>query len=212
MKITAAITHAPGLIDVQTLELDPPKSNEVLVKLVACGVCHTDLAGMNQLIPVALPAVFGHEGVGIVEETGIGVDSLKKGDRVIVGFPSCGMCSYCIEGAPYACDKLNDLFFTGTYKDNTRRLSQDGTPVSSFFCQGSFATHAVVDARNAVAVDIGSDEELAKLCSLGCGVMTGAGSVLNRAKPAPGSSLVVFGCGGVGMSALMAAKISGCST
>ncbi|MCL2390998.1 MAG: NAD(P)-dependent alcohol dehydrogenase [Oscillospiraceae bacterium] len=212
MQITAAVTHKLGQISIENLELAPPKSSEVLIKLVACGVCHTDLAGMNQLIPVALPAVFGHEAVGVVEQVGDGVDTLKKGDRVIVGFPSCGTCPYCIEGRPYACDNLNDLFFTGAYKDGTHRLNQNGVEVSSFFSQGAFADYAIVDSRNAVKVDIDSDDELAKLCSLGCGVMTGAGSVLNRAKPEPGSSLVVFGCGGVGMSAIMAAKIAGCST
>ncbi len=211
MKITAAVTHTIGQLSIEEVELDKPKASEALIKIVAAGVCHTDTAGMQQIIPVALPAVFGHEGVGIVEEVGIGVETLKKGDRVILTFPSCGTCSYCVEGHPYACDIMNDLFFNGTYKDGTHRVHQNGKPVSAFFGQGSFATHCIVDARNAVKVDVGSDEELSKLCSLGCGVQTGAGSVLNCADPEPGSSIAVFGCGGVGMAALMAAKIAGCS-
>ncbi len=211
MKIKAAVTHKIGQLSIEEVELDAPKASEVLIRIVAGGVCHTDAAGLQQIIPVALPAIFGHEGVGIVEEVGVGVETLKKGDRVILTFPSCGVCSQCVAGHPYACNIMNDLFFNGTYKDGTHRLSQDGKPVSAFFGQGSFATHCVVDARNAVKVDVASDEELSKLCSLGCGVQTGAGSVLIGANPEPGSSLAVFGCGGVGMAAIMAGKIAGCS-
>ncbi len=211
MKITAAVTHKVGQLSIEEVELDTPKASEALVRIVAAGVCHTDAAGMQQIIPVALPAVFGHEGVGIVEEVGIGVETLKKGDRVILTFPSCGLCPSCVAGHPYACEIMNDLFFNGTYKDGTYRVSQNGKPVSAFFGQGSFATHCIVDARNAIKVDVESDDELSKLCSLGCGVQTGAGSVLIGADPEPGSSIAVFGCGGVGMAALMAAKIAGCS-
>ena len=211
MQVTAAVTHEKGKIEIQTVELAGPREGQVLVKLVACGICHTDTAGIEQLIPVQLPAIFGHEGVGVVEEVGPGVSNLKKGDRVIMTFPSCGKCSYCIDGRPYACDNLVPLFFDGTYNDGTKRFSQNGKEVSTFFGQAAFATHTVVDARNAIKVDVSSDDELAKLCSLGCGVQTGAGAVLNRAKPGPESSVVVFGCGGVGMSVIMAAKIVGCS-
>ncbi|MDR3225356.1 MAG: NAD(P)-dependent alcohol dehydrogenase, partial [Clostridiales Family XIII bacterium] len=142
---------------------------------------------------------------------GIAVDTLKPGDRVALTFPSCGHCKYCLDGHPYACDHLNELFFSGAYKDGTRRISQNGEDIGSFFAQGSFANYAVVDARNAVKVDGVSDEQLRYLCSMGCGVQTGAGAVLNRIKPAPATSLVVFGAGGVGMSAIMAAVISGCT-
>jgi aryl-alcohol dehydrogenase len=211
LKALAAVTHQAGQLSIEEVELAQPKVSEVLVKLIATGVCHTDAAGLHQFIPVALPAIFGHEGVGIVEEVGAGVETLKKGDRVIMSYPSCGTCSYCVSGHPYACDSLNQLFFEGTFKDGSKRFSQNGVEISSFFGQASFSTHTVVDARNAVKVDIDSDEELANLCSLGCGVQTGAGAVLNGLTPEPGSSLVVFGAGGVGMAALMAAKIAGCS-
>jgi aryl-alcohol dehydrogenase len=211
MKALAAVTHEIGQLSIEEVELTAPKLSEVLVRTIACGVCHTDAAGLQQFIPVTFPAIFGHEGVGIVEEVGAGVETLKPGDRVIMSYPSCGTCSYCVSGHPYACDHLNELFFDGAFKDGTKRFSQDGVDISSFFGQGSFSTHVVVDARNAVKVDIDSDEELAKLCSMGCGVQTGAGAVLNGLKPQPGSSLVVFGCGGVGMAALMAARIAGCS-
>jgi aryl-alcohol dehydrogenase len=211
MKATAAVTHVKGQLSIEEVELAQPKLSEVLVRTVACGVCHTDAAGLHQFIPVTMPVIFGHEGVGVVEEVGAAVDSLKKGDRVIMTFPSDGTCPYCTKGHPYACDNLNTLFFEGKFKDGTKRFSQNGEEISSFFGQGSFSTHVVVDARNAVKADVDSDEELAKLCSLGCGVQTGAGAVFNGLTPEPGSSLVVFGCGGVGMAALMAAKIAGCS-
>ncbi|MDR2197508.1 MAG: NAD(P)-dependent alcohol dehydrogenase [Coriobacteriales bacterium] len=210
MKATAAVTHETGKLSIEEVELAPPRASEALVRLVATGVCHTDSAGIQQYIPVALPAIFGHEGVGVVEEVGLGVQTLKPGDRVIMTYPSCGTCDYCVSGHPWACDQLNTLFFDGTFKDGTKRFSQNGVEISSFFGQGSFSTHVVVDARNAVKVDVDSDEELARLCSLGCGVQTGAGAVLNGIRPEPGTSLAVFGCGGVGMAALMAAKLAGC--
>ncbi|MCQ2452496.1 MAG: NAD(P)-dependent alcohol dehydrogenase [Oscillospiraceae bacterium] len=210
MQVKAAVAHVPGKMVIETVELAEPKATEVCVKIIAAGVCHTDAAGLNAVVPVTFPAIFGHEGVGIVESVGVGVDTLKPGDKVILSFASCGCCKYCIQGTPYACDELNRLFFDGSYKDGTKRFSKDGEAVSSFFGQGSFADHVVVDARNAVKVDI-DEENLKKLCSLGCGVQTGAGAVLNTLVPEPESTLAVFGCGGVGMAAIMAAKIRGCS-
>ena len=212
MKAFASVTHKPGQLSLEEVELSAPKASEVLVKTIACGVCHTDAAALHLFIPVTLPIILGHEGVGIVEEVGSEVTSLKKGDRVILSFPSCGKCDYCNEDHPYACDNMNTLFFDGTYNDGTKRISQNETEVSSFFGQGSFADHVIIDARNAVKVDIDNDDDLANLCSLGCGVQTGAGAVLNKIKPKKGSSIAVFGCGGVGMSAIMAAVIAECST
>ena len=211
-KVLAAVTHSPGQLSIEDVGLAPPKASEVLVKIIACGVCHTDAAALHAFIPVTLPIVLGHEGVGVVEEVGSEVTTLQRGDRVILSFPSCGKCDYCLEEHPYACDNLNTLFFDGAYNDGTKRFSQNGVDVSSFFGQGAFADHVVVDARNAVKVNIDLDNDLAQLCSLGCGVQTGAGAVLIRIKPKKGSSLAVFGCGGVGMSAIMAAAIAGCST
>ena len=211
-KIFAFVTHKRGQLSLEEVALSAPKASEILVRTIACGVCHTDAAALHLFIPVTLPIVLGHEGVGVVEEVGSDVATLKKGDRVIMTFPSCGTCGYCHKDHPYACDKLNTLFFDGTYNDGTKRFSQNGVEVSSFFGQGSFADHVVVDARNAVKVDVDSDEDLAYLCSLGCGVQSGAGAVFNRIKPEHGTSMAVFGCGGVGMSAIMAAAIAGCST
>ena len=212
MKVFASVTRKPGQLSLENVELSAPKASEVLVKTIACGVCHTDAAALHSYIPVTLPIILGHEGVGIVEEIGSEVTTLKKGDRVILSFPSCGKCQYCHDDHPYACDNMNTLFFDGTYNDGTKRFSSEGVEISSFFGQGSFADHVIIDARNAVKADIDNDEDLANLCSLGCGVQTGAGAVFNRIKPKQGTSIAVFGCGGVGMSAIMASAIAGCST
>lgn len=211
MKIKAAVTREAGKLQFETLELAAPKAGEVLVKMVACGVCHTDASAMNQFIPATLPMVMGHEGVGIVEELGAGVNGLKVGDHVVMSFPSCGCCEECYEGHPYACEHSTELFFKGAYSDGTRRLTdENGQEVSILFGQGSFADHCIVEARNAVKVD--PDVDLKALCSLGCGVQTGAGAVLCRMKPEAGTCFAVFGAGAVGMSAVMAAKLAGCST
>ena len=211
-KVFAFVTHKRGQLSFEEVALSAPKASEVLVRTIACGVCHTDAAALHLFIPVTLPIILGHEGVGMVEEVGSEVATLKKGDRVIMTFPSCGTCSYCLKDHPYACDHLNTLFFDGTYNDGTKRFSQNGADVSSFFGQGAFADHVIVDARNAVKVDVDSDKELANLCSIGCGVQSGAGAIFNWIKPERGTSIAVFGCGGVGMSAIMAAAIAGCNT
>ena len=127
MKTIASVTHRPGQLSLEEVELSSPKASEVLVKTIACGVCHTDAAALHSFIPVTLPIVLGHEGVGIVEETGSEVTTLKKGDRVIMSFPSCGKCGYCHDDHPYACDNINTLFFDGKYNDGTKRISQNGT-------------------------------------------------------------------------------------
>ena len=125
MQVTAAVTHEKGKLSIEPVELASPKASEILVKIVAAGVCHTDTAGIEQVIPVTLPAIFGHEGVGIVQEVGVGVDTLKPGDKVILSFPSCGTCSCCVSGHPYACDQLNRLFFDGSYTVSYTHLHRE---------------------------------------------------------------------------------------
>ena len=213
MKITAAVTREKGKFDFETVELAEPKANEVLIRMVACGICHTDVAVIEQFLPIQFPYVAGHEGVGVVEKIGSGVSDFAVGDRVTISFPSCGKCANCKDGRPYACDVNFEMLFGGNYRDGTKRMkSESGEDIGIMFGQGSFATHTIADESNTVKVDVDSDEELAKLCSLGCGIQTGAGSVLNRMKPRPGSSIAVFGCGTVGLAGVMAAKIAGCST
>jgi aryl-alcohol dehydrogenase len=211
VKALAAVTREAGKFSIEEVDLAAPKAGEVLVRNVGCGVCHTDVFGLSMPRTPDNPAVLGHEGVGVVEEVGVGVDSLEVGDRVVMSFPSCGTCPNCTEGLPYACEHLNEMFFGGVYKDGTKRFSKDGTDISSWFGQGSFSSHVIVAARSAVKVDVDSDEDLLKLCGFGCGIQTGAGVVMNAIKSTPGTSFVVFGLGGVGMGAIMAAKIVGCN-
>ena len=211
MKIKAALAREKGKVTIEELELGAPRAGEVLVKMVASGICHTDFTTMNLEVPTELPMVLGHEGVGVVEEVGPSVSTLQPGDHVILSYPSCGKCESCLQGHPYACDDSTALFFSGFYADRDRRITDGkGEKVGALFGQGSFADHCIIAERNAVKVD--PEVELKSLCSLACGAQTGAGAVLNRMKPLPGDSLVVFGCGAVGISALMAGKLAGCST
>ena len=149
MKIKAALIEEKGApFQICDLELQPPKQGEVLVKVAACGVCHTDDVARQQIIPVPLPAVFGHEGCGTILEVGSGVTEYKKGDRVGFSYGSCGCCEACRMGRPYGCKENRRLNFSGVQFDNTKRLIKDETFVSSFFGQGAFATHAVVHVNN----------------------------------------------------------------
>lgn len=211
MRIKAATAVEKGVLEIRELELGEPRQGEVLVKLAACGICHTDTSTLNLVVPSPLPMVLGHEGVGIVEKAGPGVQSLQPGDHVILSFPSCGNCPSCRNGKPYACDTSSELFFNGIYQSGGTRIKDDeGRDVGSLFGQGGFADHCIVSERSAVKVD--PEVDLRPLCSLACGAQTGAGAVLNLMKPTPGDSVAVFGCGAVGMSAIMAAKLAGCST
>ncbi|GLB29106.1 alcohol dehydrogenase [Lacrimispora amygdalina] len=211
MKIKAALVKEAGQpFSIEEVELAAPKADEVLVKIVASGVCHTDEVAQMQIIPVPLPAVFGHEGCGIIEEVGNHVTDFKKGDHVSFSFGYCGKCENCMSAKPYICKSLNDINFGGVMADGTKRLSQNGQEISSFFGQSSFATYAVVNQNSVVKID--DTVDLALVGPLGCGIQTGAGAVLNRLRPEFGSTIAVYGCGTVGMSAIMAAKIAGCAT
>ncbi|MEB3101541.1 NAD(P)-dependent alcohol dehydrogenase [Ferviditalea candida] len=210
MQIKAAIVREKGaLFEIQNVRLDPPKEHEVLVRIAASGICHTDLSVRDQSKPVPLPAVLGHEGSGIVEKVGEGVTSVEPGDHVVLSASSCGMCKACRAGRPYACSRAYQLNFAGKMPDGSHRLHNGSESVSHFFGQSSFAAYSVVNERNLVKVDKAIPIEL--LGPLGCGVQTGCGAVFNKLKPPVGSTLAVFGCGTVGLSAVMAARISGCS-
>ncbi len=211
MKIKAAVTHSKGApFVIEDVELAPPQKHEILVKITACGVCHTDEAVQNQFIPVPLPAVLGHEGCGIVEEVGPDVEEFKPGDRVGLTFGTCGVCKNCRSGHPAACVEFNNINFGGVQPDGTSRLSTtDGQTLSTFFGQSAFATYAVVNEASAVKVQY-DDIDLALTGPVGCGIQTGAGAVLNVLRPRFGSAIAIFGCGTVGMSAIMAAKIANC--
>lgn len=212
MEITAALTPGKGEpFEIKTLQLDEPRSDEVQVKLTATGVCHTDAIIRDQVYPTPLPAVLGHEGAGIVEAVGDAVTTIKPGDRVVLGFNSCGACTQCLHGRPAYCKNFYDYNFSGTRSDGTTALSDDGTAVSShFFGQSSFATYANVSARSVVKV--ADDAPLELLGPLGCGLMTGAGSIMNALKVTAGETVAIFGTGAVGSSAIMAAAAVGATT
>jgi aryl-alcohol dehydrogenase len=212
MKITAAVTHAKDAeFKIENVELDEqPKFGEVLVQVVATGICHTDLSASQQNFNNPLPAVLGHEGAGIIKQVGDGVKNFQIGDHVVMSYSSCGRCAKCLTGHLYACERMVELNFHGVMEDGTQRLHQDGQDLANFFGQSSFATHAIVNERNLVKVD--KDVDLRLLAPLGCGIQTGAGAVLNTFQVPAGSSIVIFGSGTVGMSALMAAKVAGCTT
>jgi len=194
MKISAAV--------------DDPRPNEVLVRVVACGVCHTDI-GIQRLVPK--PIVLGHEGSGIVERVGSAVTKVKVGDRVVLTFGSCGVCASCVEGEPAYCHDMRRLQFSGARADGSPTMRQGASPVhGAFFQQSAFATYALATERNVVPV--GSDVPLELLGPLGCGVQTGAGAVINALAVRTGASLAVFGVGSVGLSAVMAARIVGATT
>ena len=214
MKINAAVVYKPNdPYVIEEVELAEPKAREVLVKVAASGVCHTDhLVAHHLLMPGAPPihpVVLGHEGSGTVVRTGAGVTGFKAGDRVSMSFAWCGTCPACLSGFPYACEEMGRLNFGGRAYDGTTRLSKDGMEISNFFNQASFATYAVTHENNLVLLP--DEMDLVLAAPLGCGIQTGAGAVLNALKPEPGSSLVVYGCGAVGMSALLSAVVSGCS-
>lgn len=208
MKIQAAITRAQGApFSIEEVTLSGPGPNEVLVRVVASGVCHTDAVGRD-LAVTPYPVVLGHEGSGIVEKIGANVARIAPGDHVVMSFAHCGHCDNCLTGHPTVCATFNELNFGGRMEDDTARLHHGDTDLSTFFGQSSFGTYAVAHERNVVKVD--RDVDLALLGPLGCGIQTGAGTVLNRLKPAFGTSIAVYGCGAVGLSAIMAARIAGC--
>jgi aryl-alcohol dehydrogenase len=212
MKIKAAVVYEKNApFQIKEVDIAEPKDDEILTKVAGCGVCHTDEAIRRQELPVPLPIVLGHEGAGVVEKVGKNVTHVKPGDHVIFSPFSCGECEFCLSGHPAECAEIIRGNFAGTYFDGTRRLKdENGTELSVFFSQSAFATYAVTHKRNTIKVD---DEgiDLAALGPLGCGIQTGAGTVLNVLKPEEGSAMAVFGCGGVGLSAVMAAKIAGCT-
>ena len=210
MRIAAAVsradTPAPQIEDV---DLEAPLPDEVRVRIVATGICHTDLhchAGRG--MPIPRPIVLGHEGAGIVEEVGTGVAGLAVGDHVVLSGASCGLCPSCRSARPTYCRDAMRLAFGGQRVDGTSPLSQNGERLAgSFFAQSSFATHAIVPERTAVKVP--RDVPLHLLGPLGCGIITGAGSVIEAFRLRPGQSIAVFGVGSVGLAAIMAARIAG---
>jgi aryl-alcohol dehydrogenase len=210
MEITAAVVReksAPFVID--RLDLTDPRPDEVLVRIVASGMCATDLHGRDAYYNTPYPAVFGHEGAGTIAAVGKDVTRLKPGDHVIISFPWCGTCPNCKRDMQAHCMKSFDWKMRGTRPDGSTLMSKNGATVySAFFQQSSFATHAIANER--FVVKVRNDAPLELLGPFACSGQTGAGAVLNTMAPLPGDAFAVFGVGAVGLSGLMAAKIAGC--
>ncbi len=213
MRITAAVTEAKcAPFVLQELELGELRPGEVLVKVAAAGICHTDLICRDQWLPVPLPAVLGHEGAGVVEAVGAAVTKVAPGDRVGLTFDSCGRCPTCQIGKPAYCHLFFEHNFASSRPgDGSSALERGGGALHAhFFGQSSFATHAVAGERNIVRIE--SEIPLEVAAPFGCGIQTGAGAVLNSLSVPAGAGLAVFGTGAVGLSAVLAAVIAGCST
>lgn len=210
----AAVAREPGgAFSVERIDVEAPRPGEVLVRIAGVGLCHTDLVFRDQLAPFTLPGVLGHEGAGVIEAVGEGVESLAPGDRVVIGFSSCGACPRCAEHLPSYCQNFVPLNYAGMrLEDGSTAYSQDGCKVTShFFGQSSFSALTVTRAVNVVKVgDTAAPLEL--LGPLGCGFQTGAGGVMRSLACPAGSSLAVFGGGPVGLAAVMGAVIQGCAT
>ena len=210
MKTQAAVSRVGAPYPVlESLEIEHPRAGEVLVRIEASGICHTDLgahAGRGAGTPK--PVVLGHEGAGTVEEIGEGVRTLAPGDRVVLSGSSCGICPSCRRNLPSYCHEMLPRNFGGLRMDGTSALSREGERVfGHFFGQSSFAQYAIAPERSAVKVP--ADVPLEVLAPLGCGIITGAGAVIQSLQVQPGDTIAVFGTGGVGLAAVMAARLIG---
>jgi NDMA-dependent alcohol dehydrogenase len=192
---------------VEEIEVESPRRDEVMIKISACGVCHSDLSATNGTIPFPPPLVLGHEGAGVVVEVGEGVTELKMGEHVVSSFVSmCGRCRYCVTGRPELCDQAAKALYT--LPDGTLRTRDAaGSPLNVFSACGVMAEYATLHVDNVVKIQ--GDMPLDRAALLSCGVMTGVGAVFNTARMAPGSSVVVFGAGGVGLNVIQGCAIAG---
>ncbi len=207
MQTEAAVLWDREAWSVEPIELDPPKEGEVLIKLAASGMCHSDEHLLTGDMPVPLPVIGGHEGAGVVEEVGPGVSGLVPGDHVVLGFvPACGKCPPCATGHSNLCD-VGGILMTGKQLDGTVRHHARGQDVSTMVCLGTFAPYTVVN--QASCVKILDDIPLDKACLVGCGVTTGWGSSVYAADVQPGENVAVIGIGGIGASAVQGARLAG---
>lgn len=212
MKVKAAVAWKAGApLSVEEVDLEGPKKGEVLVKVVATGVCHTDAYTLSGDDPEGLfPVILGHEGGGIVEAVGEGVTTLKKGDHVIPLYtPECRECKFCLSGKTNLCVRIRATQGKGLMPDGTSRFSKDGKPIFHYMGCSTFAEYTVVPEIALAKVNPAAP--LDKICLLGCGVTTGIGAVLNTAKVEKGATVAVFGIGGIGLSVIQGAKMAGAS-
>ena len=206
-KIQAAVLRERGgPLKIETLDLEGPRADEILVRMVASGICHTDIGLIDDWDGAAEPVVLGHEGAGIVEAVGRGVKGVAPGDHVVISYQSCGRCSPCRHGRPADCERFYEANFGFERLDGSNAFWRSGVR-GHFFGQSSFATHCLATKRNIVIVPRELPLEL--LAPLGCGLQTGAGTVMNSLAVRAGASIAIFGTGAVGLAAVMAARIIG---
>ena len=212
MKVTAAVLHAPKQpFEIVDLELQEPGANEVLVRMVAAGVCHSDYHLVSGATKHPMPVVAGHEGAGIVEAVGAQISDIRAGDHVVLNWaPDCGRCFYCLRGKHNLCEAYVGPIWAGTMLDGTPRLSLRNTPVYHYCGLAAFATKAVVPRESCVVVR--KDVRLDVAALVGCAVATGVGAAMYTADVRPGDSVAVFGCGGVGLAIIQGAKLCGAQT
>ena len=208
----AVIRDKGGEFQLEEVTVESPHANEVLVRTLASGICHADISSRDQILPPKPPVILGHEGIGVVEALGSGVDAVSVGDRVVLTPLSCGHCRMCLRGRPMSClTHLPDNFAGRRTDGSTGFRARDGAEVNAhYFGQSSFSGLMLTPARSLVKVD--DDLPIELLAPLGCGIQTGAGAVLNVLDPEAGSSIVVVGAGSVGLAAVMAAKVARCSS
>lgn len=210
MDIKAAVAFAAGEpLKIETVQLEGPKAGEVLVEIKSTGVCHTDEYTRSGADPEGLfPSVLGHEGAGVVVEVGSGVSSLSEGNHVIPLYtPECRECEYCLNPKTNLCQKIRITQGQGLMPDGTSRLSLNGDPLYHYMGTSTFAEYAVVP--EIALAKIREDAPFEKVCYIGCGVTTGVGAVVNTAKVEPGSNVVVFGLGGIGLNVVQGARMVG---
>jgi S-(hydroxymethyl)glutathione dehydrogenase/alcohol dehydrogenase len=209
VKVKAAVAWEAGQpLKIEEVDLEGPKKGEVLVKIEATGVCHTDAFTLSGSDPEGLfPVILGHEGGGVVTELGEGVTSLKVGDHVIPLYtPECGECKFCQSGKTNLCQKIRSTQGKGLMPDGTTRFSKDGKPIFHYMGTSTFAEYTVVPEISLAKVN--KEAPLDKVCLLGCGVTTGIGAVMNTAKVEEGATIAVFGLGGIGLSVIQGAKMA----
>lgn len=212
IEIKAAVVRKKGgPFQIEALTLEEPSPDEVLIRIVATGMCHTDMVARDQLYTVPLPVVLGHEGAGVAERVGSNVKKIAPDDHVVLTYMWCGHCKPCLNGDLTYCANFYQLNFGGVREDGSTATRDKQGPVHDhFFGQSSFGTHALAHERNVIKVPSNAPLEL--LGPLGCGIQTGAGAVMNALKVMPGSSFAAFGGGAVGLSAVMAARVAGATT
>jgi S-(hydroxymethyl)glutathione dehydrogenase/alcohol dehydrogenase len=205
----AAVATAVGSpLEIMDLDLADPKEGEIRIELGASGVCHSDLSVTNGTLPLALPAVLGHEGAGTVVQVGDGVDHLKVGDRIVVSWvPQCGKCYTCLHDQGEICEVGSVAAMSGGMLDMTPRFTNGGAPVFQMAAAGTFSEETVIPAIGAVKLD--TDIKIDAAALIGCGVLTGFGAAVNTASIRKGDTVAVIGCGGVGLNVIQGAKHAG---